>query len=119
MEKMARRQNTQEVNIEVNIPVQTLTKRMGHLPIGGGALNASYTFVDAVANICTIMGNAGYTYGKDFIWAYQGYNDDMEDTVTLFVKDEKVRTWLHLKAKCDYHIKHTNDGGVKLIKISK
>ena len=116
---MAHRQNTQEVKIAVNIPVQTLTKRMGHLPIGGGALNASYTFVDAVANVCTIMGNAGYTYGKDFIWAYHGYNDDMEDTVTLFVKDEKVRTWLHLKAKCDYHIKHTHGGGVKLTRVAK
>ena len=119
MEKMAREQNTNAVNIEVNIPVKKLTKRMGYLTIGGGALNASYTFVDAVANVCSTMGNAGYVYGRDYYWAYQGYNDELEDTVTLYVNDEKIRTWLHLSAKCDYHIKHTNDGGVVLKKIAK
>jgi len=73
---MARKQNTNEVNLEVNIPVKKLTRRMGYLPIGGGALNASYTFVDAVANVCSHMGSAGYKYGRDYIWAYNGYNED-------------------------------------------
>jgi hypothetical protein len=120
---MAQKQNTKKVNnkvnIEVNIPVNKLTRRQSYIPISGGALNASYTYVDAVANICTIMGNAGYTYGKDFIWAYYGYNDDMEDTVVLYVKDEKLRTWLHLKARCDYDIKHTNNGDVILTKVAR
>jgi len=26
---------------------------------------------------------------------------------------------LHLRAKCDYDIKHTHDGGVKLTKIAQ
>ena len=109
---MARGQNMKECNIKV----KKLTKRMGHLPIGGGALNASYTLVDAVANICSTLGNAGYIYGRDYIWAYQGYDDDMDDTVTLLVKDDKMKTWVHLNAKCDYSIEHTNEGEVKLRK---
>ena len=48
-----------------------------------------------------------------------GYDDDMEDTVTLYVRDEKIRTWLHLRAKCDYDIRHTDDGGVKLTKVAR
>ena len=63
---------------EVSVAVKRLTKRMGHLPIGGGALNASYTDVDAVANICSMMGNAGYVYGRDYYWAYNGYDDEIE-----------------------------------------
>jgi len=74
---------------EVNVSVKKLTKRMGYLPIGGGALNASYTFVDAVANLCSQMGNAGYVYGRDYYWAYHGHDDDLEDCVTLCVKDDK------------------------------
>ena len=116
---MARKRNTNEVNLEVNIPVKKLTKRMGYLPIGGGALNADYTFVDAVANLCSRMGNAGYKYGRDYIWAYHGYDEEMEDTVTLYVKDDKIRSWLHLSASCDYDIKHTKDGGVELKKVGK
>ena len=119
MERMARKQDTNAVNLEVNIPVKKLTKRMGYLPIGGGALNASYTFVDAVANVCSHMGNAGYKYGRDYIWAFHGYDEDMEDTVTLYVKDDKIRSWLHLSASCDYDIKHTKDGGVVLRKVGK
>jgi len=123
---MARKQNTNTSKInkivpmhEVSVKVDKLTKRMGHLPIGGGALNASYTLEDAVANICTMMGNGGYRYGKDFIWAYQGYDDDMDDVVTLFVKDEKMKTWIHMNARCDYDIEHTNDGEVKLRKVAR
>ena len=49
------------------------TTRMGYLPVGGGGLNASYTTVDAIANICTTAGNLGLKYGKDFIWSHTGY----------------------------------------------
>jgi hypothetical protein len=115
MEKMARKQDMKEVSVAV----KRLTKRMGHLPIGGGGLNASYTDVDAVANICSMMGNAGYVYGRDYYWAYNGYDDDLEECVTLFVKDEKMKTWIHLNAKCNYHIKHLTDGSVQLTKVGK
>lgn len=112
---MGQRQDMKEVSVKVS----KLTKRMGYLPIGGGALNASYTIVDAVANVCSMLGNAGYKYGKDYIWAYQGYDEDMDDCVTLQVKDDKLVTWIHLNARCDYHIKHNDDGTVKLSKVGK
>ena len=52
---------------EITFKEKRATTRMGYLPIGGGGLNASYTFVDAVANICATAGNLGMKYGKDFI----------------------------------------------------
>ena len=115
MERMAQKQDMKEIQVKT----KKLTKRMGYLPIGGGALNASFTDVDAVANICSMMGNAGYVYGRDYYWAYNGYDDDMDDCVTLFVNNEKMKTWIHLNAKCNYHIKHLNDGTVKLSKVGK
>ena len=48
---------------EINIKESKATTRMGHLPISGGGLNASYTTVDAVANICATAGNLGLKYG--------------------------------------------------------
>ena len=106
---------------EINIRESLATTRMGHLPISGGGLNASYTTVDAVANICTTAGNLGMKYGKDFIWAGQGYTDDnaMEECVTLLVKEDKYETFLHLALQNDHRIKHTNNGDVKLIKERK
>ena len=115
MEKMALQQDMKEVSIAV----KSLSKRMEYLPVEGGALNASYTFVDAVANICSQMGNAGYVYGRDYYWAYHGYDEDLEDCVTLCVKDEKMKTWAHLNAQCGYHIKHTADGEAVLTKAKK
>ena len=56
---------------------------MGYLPVEGGGLNASYTTVDAIANICTTAGNLGMRYGKDFIWAYHGYDNDDDDCLHL------------------------------------
>ena len=44
---------------EIRIKEKRVTSRMGHLPIEGGGLNASYTTVDAVANICATAGNLG------------------------------------------------------------
>ena len=104
---------------EVRIKQDSATTRMGYLPIGGGGLNASYTFVDAVANICTTAGNLGMVYGKDFIWAYHGYDDEEEDCVTLMVKEEKYESFLRLALSNEHKIKHTNSGEVKLIKERK
>ncbi len=44
---------------QITIPEKRLTSRQGHIPMEGGALNASYTTVDAVANLCTTAGNLG------------------------------------------------------------
>ena len=101
---------------EVQIKESRATTRMGYLPIGGGGLNASYTFVDAVANICATAGNLGLVYGKDFFWAYHGYDKEDDDCVTLMVAEEKYETVLHLALKNNHKIKHTPDGQVKLIK---
>jgi hypothetical protein len=116
--KMEKTDHTQFMK-EIKFKENRLTTRMGYLPIGGGGLNASYTTVDAVANLCTIAGNLGMTYGKDFIWAYQGYDDEDEDCVVLQVKDEKYETFLRLALDNSHRIKHTNNGNVKLIKEAK
>ena len=115
MEKMGVMQFMKEIQIKE----KRATTRMGYLPIGGGGLNASYTTVDAVANICTTAGNLGLVYGKDFIWAYQGYDDEDDDCVTLMVKEEKYESFLHLALQNSHRIKHTNKGDVKLIKEAK
>ena len=101
---------------EIHIQQKRATTRMGHLPVEGGGLNAGYDTVDAVANICTTAGNLGMQYGKDFIWSRQGYTDDMEECVTLLVKEEKYETFLTLALQNDHKIKHTNNGDVKLTK---
>jgi len=103
---------------EIHILQKRATTRMGHLPIGGGALNAGYDTVDAVANICTTAGNLGMKYGKDFIWAYSGMsdNEDMDENITLMVKEDKYESFLHLALQNNHRIKHTNSGTVKLTK---
>ena len=107
---------------EIHIQQKRATTRMGHLPIEGGGLNAGYDTVDAVANICTTAGNLGMKYGKDFIWAYAGYQDDgddLEDCITLMVKEDKYESFLHLALQNNHRIKHTDSGTVKLIKERK
>ena len=101
---------------EITIKEIRATTRMGYLPIGGGGLNASYTTVDAVANICTTAGNLGLKSGKDFIWSHQGCDNDDDDCVTLLVKEEKYKSFRHLALQNDHRIKHTNQGDIKLIK---
>ena len=104
---------------QIHIQQKRATTRMGQLPIEGGGLNAGYDTVDAVANICTTAGNLGMKYGKDFIWAYAGYEDvgeDLDECITLMVKEEKYESFLQLAVQNNHKIKHTNDGTVKLIK---
>jgi len=74
---------------EVKIKENKATSRMGYLPIGGGGLNASYTTVDAVANICATAGNLGMKYGKDFIWSHTDYDNEDDDCITLLVKERR------------------------------
>jgi hypothetical protein len=104
---------------EIHIQQTRATTRMGHLPVEGGGLNAGYDTVDAVANICTTAGNLGMKYGKDFIWAYAGYDDigeDLEECITLLVKEDKYESFLHIALQNNHRIKHTATGSVKLIK---
>ena len=104
---------------EIHIQQNRATTRMGHLPVEGGGLNAGYDTVDAVANICTTAGNLGMKYGKDFIWACAGYEeagDDLEECITLLVKEDKYKSFLHLALQNNHRIRHTNKGTVKLVK---
>ena len=104
---------------EINILQKRATTRMGYLPIEGGGLNASYTTVDAVANICTTAGNLGMKYGKDFIWSGTDWDDNDDDCITLMVKEDKYESFLHLALQNDHRIKHTSTGEIKLIKERK
>lgn len=36
--------------------------------VEGGALNANYRTVEAVAMICNHLGSMGLIYGEDFVW---------------------------------------------------
>ena len=115
--RMERMDHTQFMK-EIEIKQKRATTRMGHLPIESGALNAGYDTVDAIANICATAGNLGMKYGRDFIWSHTGYSDDndMDDTITLLVKDDKYESFLQLALQNSHRIKHTNDGTVKLTK---
>ena len=104
---------------EIKFKEKRATSRMGYLPIEGGGLNASYTTVDAVANICATAGNLGLIYGKDFIWSHTDWDDDDDDCVTLLVKDQKYQTFLHLALNNSHRIRHTNTGKITLIKERK
>ena len=111
MEKMGVMQYMKEIRIKE----ARATSRMGYLPIEGGGLNASYTTVDAIANICATAGNLGMKYGKDFIWSHTDYDDDSDECVTLLVIEEKYKTFLHLALQNKHRIKHTGTGKIKLI----
>ena len=101
---------------EISIKEQRATSRMGYLPVEGGGLNASYTTVDAVANICATAGNLGMQYGKDFIWSHTDYDDDMDECITLLVKEDKYESFLQLALQNDHRIKPTSTGQIKLVK---
>ena len=103
---------------EIVIAEKRVTSRMGYVPIEGGGLNASYTTVDAVANICTTAGNLGLKYGKDFIWSHTDWDSNDDDAIVLLVKEEKYKTFLHLALKNNHKIKHTSDGEILLTKES-
>ena len=59
----------------------------------------------------------GMKYGKDFIWAYAGYNDDGDDPdecITLMVKEEKYESFLQLAIQNNHKIKHKDDGTAQI-----
>ena len=72
-----------------------LTDSQGN-SVEGGALNANYTTVDAVAKVCNTLGIHGYVYGRDFIWQDQGYTDDLDDAIIIAYDDVKILTLLGL-----------------------
>ena len=72
-----------------------LTDSQGN-SVEGGALNANYTTVDAVAKVCNTLGIHGYVYGRDFIWQDQGYTDALDDAIIIKYNDVKILTLLGL-----------------------
>jgi|TARA_R110000803_G_scaffold204770_2_gene271046 hypothetical protein len=72
-----------------------LTDKFGN-SVEGGALNANYTTVDAVAKVSNTLGNHGYVYGRDFIWQDQGYTDSMDDAIIFEYNDLRILTILGL-----------------------
>lgn len=67
--------------------------------VEGGALNANYTTVEAVAKVCNTLGIHGYSYGRDFVWQDQGYTDDLDDAIIIEYNDDKILTLLGLTNK--------------------
>ena len=68
---------------ELALPVNELSNRPNHLPGGGGALNAGYTPVDALALVSNLLGQIGLEYGKDFYWRSFEYGTFTGDSVSL------------------------------------
>jgi hypothetical protein len=59
--------------------------------VEGGALNANYKEVDAVASLSNKLGQLGYVYGKDWYWQDSGC-----DECTITYNDKKIPLVLKL-----------------------
>ena len=86
--------------IEVTLDVDKISKRDHYIgestgtSVEGGALNANYRTVEAVAKVSALLGMAGYRYDSDFVWSEQSYNDNMDETVVFKFNDPKIKTLL-------------------------
>lgn len=84
------------VNNKLEISVNKLSNRPNHLSGGGGALNAGYTPVDALARVSNILGQLGLEYGKDFTWKSFEYgtgetaSSSFEQYLVLTFKNKNV-----------------------------
>ena len=82
----------------VTLDVDKISKRDEYIgqstrtSVEGGALNANYREVDAVAHISNQLGKLGYVYDKDWYWENVGC-----DELTISFKDKKIPTILKLK----------------------
>lgn len=63
-------------HMELTLQVEKFSKRPNHLPGEGGALNAGYTPVDALAKVSNVLGQHGLEYGKDFNWRSFEYSTE-------------------------------------------
>ena len=66
--------------------------------VEGGALNANYTLVDAVAKISSDFGNLGLEYGKDFKFDDRSWSED-GDKIVFNVDNAKYQEALIVKVK--------------------
>ena len=69
----------------LHIPVKAWSTRPNHLPGEGGALNAGYTPVDALARIVNLLGQHGLVYDHDFGWERFDYavEDGLKQKICL------------------------------------
>ena len=54
--------------------------------VEGGALNADYRTVEAVAMICNHLGQLGLIYGEDFVWDGVSY----DEIIIRYLKNHKT-----------------------------
>ena len=84
--------------IEVTLDIDKISKRDEYIgqstgtSVEGGALNANYREVDAVARVANYMGMLGYKYEQDWHWENAGC-----DELTLKVDNEEIATHLKLR----------------------
>ena len=77
----------------LTLDVDKLSKRDEYLgqsqntSVEGGALNANYREVDAVAQVSNQLGKLGYVYNQDWYWESVGC-----DELTISFKDKKIPT---------------------------
>ena len=88
---------------EINLEISKFSRRERYIgehtgnTIEGGALNANYTLVDAVGNVCNQLGKHGYSYGKDFVWGDHAWTDQMNDAISIKYNDPKIETLLGIR----------------------
>lgn len=76
----------------LHIPVDQWSTRPNHLPGEGGALNAGYTPVDALARITNLLGQHGLVYDQDFKWDRFDYSieDSLKQRLCLTFRNQDV-----------------------------
>jgi|11_taG_2_1085331.scaffolds.fasta_scaffold01480_5 hypothetical protein len=72
------------------VPVGSFTDRANHKPVQGGALNAGYTPVDALADVCNKLGQYGLVYKKDFYWEDFQYGTEGQQNIRLTFRSKDV-----------------------------
>jgi len=74
-----------------SVPISNFSDRPNHLPMEGGALNAGYTSVDALAYVSNQLGNHGLIYREDWWWEGMG-----SDKLRLCFREEKHKVLIGL-----------------------
>jgi len=78
----------------VSVSISDFSDRPNHLPQEGGALNAGYTSVDALASVSNYLGNHGLIYKKDWWWEGMG-----SDKLNLCFRNDESKLLVGLMGK--------------------
>jgi hypothetical protein len=88
----------EEFKFEVRIPAKNVTTRDRYIgetsgnTVEGGALNADYQCVEALAIVSNRLGQYSLEYGRDFYFSTCGIGE-----IVLLFKDNKDKFITHLK----------------------